>query len=87
MAQTYEHGPNVKMVDLKPKGTVYIFFSSHALYHPNTEAEVLHVLVTKDRYEWTRTVPSDASRIIYVRDLWKQWFCSESLKVLHHPTH
>jgi hypothetical protein len=74
VALAYEQGHNVKVVDLKTRGNVYIFFSSHALYHPNTAAEAHKVLFTKDRYEWARTTPSNAARIIYVRDVWKQWY-------------
>lgn len=57
----------------------YILFSSHGLYYPNTREVFQEQIVKKDRYEWKWVVknshiPQTAGRIIYVRDIYKEWY-------------
>lgn len=57
----------------------YIFFSSNGLYYPNTKEVFEEQIVKKNRYEWKRvvknsTIPKKAGKIIYVRDIYKQWY-------------
>lgn len=57
----------------------YIFFSSHGLYYPNTRETFENVVIHKNRYEWKWVVKNSkvsqyAGRIIYVRDIYKQWY-------------
>lgn len=57
----------------------YIFFSSHGLYYPNTREVFENVVIHKNRYEWKWVVKNSkvaqyAGRIIYVRDIYKQWY-------------
>ncbi len=56
-----------------------IFFSSHALYYPNTEKAFRESIVTKNRYEWSKIgknlfLHARYSKIIWVRDVYKQWY-------------
>lgn len=62
------------------ENTCIIFFSSNAIYYPNTEAE-LKKAVQKDRFEWENISQSPilkrkVKRYIFVRDLYKQWYIS-----------
>ena len=57
----------------------YIFFSSNGLYYPNTKMIFEEQIFLKDRYEWkwvvkNSKIPQIASRIIYVRDIYKCWY-------------
>ncbi len=61
------------------KNRCYIFFSSHGLYFPNTQEEFEEKIFRKNRYEWKYVVSQSgifdkAGRIIYVRDIYKQWY-------------
>ena len=57
----------------------YIFFSSNDIYFPNTVESFTDRIVNKDRFEWTnmassREIMADAGRMIFVRDIYKQWY-------------
>lgn len=51
-----------------------IYFSSNALYAPNTEEAIRKALFENDRYEWTKNLICNAKRHIFVRDVYKQWY-------------
>lgn len=51
-----------------------IYFSSNGIYFPNTEKTFLDVIVKKDRYEWYCTRVKKASKHIFIRDVFKQWY-------------
>ena len=51
-----------------------IYFSSNALYAPNTDEAVRKTLFDKERYEWTKNLVFNAKRHIFVRDVYKQWY-------------
>lgn len=51
-----------------------IYFSSNGIYFPNTERTFLETIVKKDRYEWYRTRVKNASKHIFIRDVFKQWY-------------
>ncbi len=71
---------NYECVDTGGAGNrCYIFFSSNGLYFPNTQEEFEEKIFRKNRYEWKYIVSQSricqkASRIIYVRDIYKQWY-------------
>ena len=57
----------------------YIFFSSNGLYYPDTEEVFRQQILEKNRYEWKWVAKEGglyqkAGRLIYVRDLYKQWY-------------
>lgn len=51
-----------------------IYFTSNALYYPNTEASFTKSVIEKDYYEWRSNVPITAFKQIFVRDIYKQWY-------------
>lgn len=67
--------------------TCYIFFSGNGLYYPNTETEFKQKILYENRYEWTnlcknKLFKKTARKIIFVRDVYKQWYvagCSKRL--------
>lgn len=78
MQNTYETD-NYKVIECNPKiRRCFIFFSSNGLYYPNTKEE-FERFVVKDKYEWQRIaslscVKEKVGRIIFVRDIYKQWY-------------
>ncbi len=71
---------NYKVVDLSGKSkTCIIFFSSNGLYYPNEVKTLKKEIINNDYYEWLNVSKSVriqryAKRIIYVRDIYKQWY-------------
>ncbi len=51
-----------------------VFFSSHGIYFPNTDEQVRARIFRGDRYEWRKNVPPWADRVVFLRDVQKQWF-------------
>lgn len=50
-----------------------VLFSSNALYFPNTD-ENLQRLIDSNKFEWENLTPRNYARVIYVRDVYKQWY-------------
>lgn len=51
-----------------------IYFSSHGLYYPNTEAEVHKKIFVKNWYEWKKNICPGIKKAIFLRDVKKQWY-------------
>lgn len=56
------------------KDLCVIYFTSNALYYPNTEKSFRRSIIERNYYEWRQSVPISAHRQIFVRDLYKQWY-------------
>ncbi len=73
---------NYKVVDLNNDSNIcLICFSSNGLYYPNTVEEFEKQIIIRDTYEWENICCSSrimkyAQRIIFVRDIFKQWYVS-----------
>lgn len=67
---------NYRVVDIPNSQSLrcVVYFSSNALYSPNTEEGLRRAIKERDRYEWTRNLFPDAGRHIFVRDIYKQWY-------------
>lgn len=53
---------------------VVIYFSSHALFYPDVEEEVIKAIVKDNRYDWKHYKIGAVKREIYVRDIHKCWY-------------
>lgn len=77
--EAYE-GDNYQCVDTGAESDIcYIFFSSNGLYYPDEKEVFDREIIHKDRYEWKwmvlhSDIPKKAGRIIYVRDVFKDWY-------------
>lgn len=77
--EAYE-GENYQCIDTGTSSDLcYIFFSSNGLYFPDEKEVFERVIKCGDRYEWKRMsvqagIPGKAGRIIYVRDVFKDWY-------------
>jgi hypothetical protein len=77
VVKTYNNNPNYIIVDNNPNGEyVVVYFSSNGIYFPNTIEEYNKQIVQKNRYEWFSNDYrlSNAKKIVYVRDVYKQWY-------------
>jgi hypothetical protein len=54
-------------------GKCIVFFSGNGLYFPNIEKE-LNKIITDDKYEWEKLYPHNYEKIIFIRDVYKQWY-------------
>lgn len=77
--QAYE-GDNYQCIDTGTGSDIcYIFFSSNGLYYPDEKEVFEREITRKNRFEWKWVVshseiPQKAGRIIYVRDVFKDWY-------------
>lgn len=79
LLKEWYHKDNILVKDIGRGDKCYIFFASNDLYFPNTIETFTERIVNKDRFEWTnmaasREIMADAGRMIFVRDLYKQWY-------------
>lgn len=78
--ETYRTKSNYKIVSTgKKTNKTIIFFSGNGLYYPNDENIFRETINNKDRYEWDRIGKSkrflkEYEKIIYIRDIYKQWY-------------
>lgn len=75
----YNNKDNYKIIEnnnCNECDTTVVYFSSNGIYFPNTYEEFYNTIKEKDRYEWSKTENQFqyAKKIIYVRDIHKQWY-------------
>lgn len=51
-----------------------VYFSSNYIYYPNKEESVYEAIFQKNRYEWWNMRHPRASKHIFIRDVYKQWY-------------
>lgn len=51
-----------------------IYFSSNDIYYPNNSETFCHQIIEKNKFEWYQTRIETASKHIFVRDIFKQWY-------------
>lgn len=56
------------------KDLCVIYFTSNALYYPNTVERFKYSILTHNYYEWRHAAPISAYKQIFVRDIYKQWY-------------
>lgn len=62
-----------------------LYFSSNNLYYPNTEEEFTKGIIQKNRFEWFGTRIEKASKHIFLRDVFKQWYLKGINNELNSP--
>ena len=60
--------------ELSEPNVCAVYFSSNYIYFPNTESSVKKSIQEKDRYEWWNLKYPAASKHIFIRDIYKQWY-------------
>ena len=74
--QTYANQDNflIEYEDKGDKNWCAIYFSSNDIYYPNTEEIFRKKIVKKNFFEWYNSRINKASKHIFVRDIFKQWY-------------
>jgi len=60
--------------DTNQNQTCAIYFSSNNIYFPNNEAAFRARITEKNYFEWYKTRVNSASKHIFLRDIFKQWY-------------
>lgn len=66
-------------MEIQISATFFFFFSSNAIYYPNTREQFDETIIRNDRYEWENLASSESlvqnsGMHIFVRDIYKQWY-------------
>ena len=78
LVNSYRSGEANYVVEIDPGSTnsdlCVVYFTSNAVYFPNTPDSFRRSIVEKDYYECRKKVPVSARKQIFFRDLHKQWY-------------
>jgi hypothetical protein len=75
MMDVYANHKNYEIMDLnKNDDRCIIYFSSNGLYHPDNSETFNKVVIQKNRFEWKRNILLSANKVIFLRDVTKQWY-------------
>lgn len=58
----------------KSRGNCAVYFSSSAVYYPNTDEKFIKGVVEEDKYEWLNTKVRGVYKHIFIRDIVKQFY-------------
>lgn len=73
---SYRNLPNIKtLITDSTEKDIYVFFSSNGLYYPNHPQQIRRT-VSEDYYEFSKFENSMSGRVIFVRDILKQWYAA-----------
>lgn len=74
--EVYQNAQNFEVVtnSLSESNDCYVFFSSHNIYFPNTYEEFRRKIILGNRFEWKRHSPREFAKIVFLRDVQKQWY-------------
>jgi len=74
--KVYNEQDNVRIVydeNVEDHSTCAVYFSSHAVFFPDTAEEFTKRILLQDHYEWMHT-RYPAYKHIFVRDIYKSWY-------------
>lgn len=79
---------NNYLVEIDEKGDkewCAVYFCSNDIYYPNTEEIFQKRIVEKNFFEWYHSRITKASKHIFIRDIFKQWYLAGINKNLNTP--
>lgn len=75
MQTVYNKTLNYQILTLDPNNNqCLIYFSSNGLYFPNDAKVFKEVVIEQDRFEWKKNILKSAGKVIFLRDVTKQWY-------------
>jgi hypothetical protein len=75
MMNVYTNHRNYEIIDFNNEDDrCIIYFSSNGLYYPNNPETFHHEIIENNRFEWKRNIPQFVKRVIFLRDVTKQWY-------------
>ena len=57
------------------KECVAIYFTSNDLFYPHNSESFTYSVLQKDFYEWQTCLLKRANKHVFLRDIYKQWYC------------
>jgi len=84
----YNQSPNylIEYDEKGDKNICAIYFSSNNIYFPNTEDIFKKRIIERNFFEWYKCRINKASKHIFIRDLFKQWYLQGINKNINSPT-
>ena len=76
----------IEYSDTGERNVCAIYFSSNGIYFPNTEEELVKRIVNLNFFEWYNTRIKRSSKLIFVRDIFKQWYLAGINADIDSPT-
>lgn len=76
------------LIEFDDKGDIgwcAIYFCSHDIYYPNSEEIFRKRIVEKNFFEWYHSRITKASKHIFIRDIFKQWYLAGINKDINTP--
>lgn len=75
MMDVYANHRNYEIIDFNnDDDRCFIFFSGNGLYYPNDPETFHRKIIENNRFEWKRNIPQFANKVIFLRDVTKQWY-------------
>lgn len=81
-------GQNNYLIEFDEKGDkewCAVYFCSNDIYYPNTEEIFRKRIVEKNFFEWYHSRITKASKHIFIRDIFKQWYLAGINKNINTP--
>jgi hypothetical protein len=73
--QVYSQEKNYEILDFDNHDKrCIVYFSSNGLYYPNQDRIFEKEIIIRNRFEWKKNIVTSVGRIIFVRDITKQWY-------------
>lgn len=75
ISEIYNNHQNYKVINFNHDDRrCIIYFSSNGLYYPNQDSIFEREIIKKDRFEWEKNILVSVRKVIFVRDIMKQWY-------------
>lgn len=75
MMDVYTHQQNYEIIGSnKNDDRCIIYFSGNGLYYPNNPETFHREIIEKNRFEWKRNILPYVNKVIFLRDVTKQWY-------------
>jgi hypothetical protein len=82
----YKNHKNYEIMNFEnDSSTCIIYFSSNGLYYPNNSLVFQREIIQRDRFEWKKNIVNSMRKVIFVRDITKQWYITGLNALLHTP--
>ena len=73
--EVYSRHKNYEIINLNQNDDrCFIYFSSNAIYYPNTKEVFEDRIIKNNRFDWKKNIVSSARKVILIRDVFKTWY-------------
>lgn len=73
--EVYTQHKNYEIINLNQNDDrCFIYFSSNAIYYPNTKEVFEDKIIKNNRFDWRKNIIYSARKVILIRDVFKTWY-------------